>query len=307
MIATPELPDVIVYAERIRALAAGQRLSGMRISSPFVLRTVTPAPETFTGHTLVGTERVGKRIVLAFDGDLFAVFHLMIAGRLHWRKQLAAIPRGHGVLALDFETGSLVLTESSSKRRAALHLVAGRAGLRQFDRGGIDLTTATSDEVALALRRRSRTLKRALTDPTIVDGVGNAFSDEILHRAKLSPFALTGGLDDATTRRLHDAARDVLAEWVVRLRAQTGDGFPEKVTAFRPEMAVHGKYGEPCPVCGTPVQRIVYAENEANYCPVCQTEGRVLADRSLSRLLKDDWPRTIEDLERLPAAKESER
>ena len=301
----PELPEVTVYAERVRACAQGQPLSALRIARPFVLRTVAPSPETFAGRQLVETSRIGKRIVLAFEGELFAVLHLMIAGRLHWRKAGAAIPKGNGLLAFDFPAGSLLLTEASTKRRASLHLVEGRAGLAQFERGGVDLLQATTPELAAALCRRNRTLKRALTDPTIVDGVGNAFSDEILHRARLSPFALTGGLSEEEIGRLHAAARATLTGWIVRLREQAGDGFPEKVTAFRPEMAVHGKYGQPCPVCGAPVQRIVYAENEANYCPGCQTGGRVLADRSLSRLLKDDWPRTIEDLERLPGAKEA--
>ncbi len=301
----PELPDITVYQERILAMAGGRRLSGIRIANPFILRTVDPPPATFAGCLLEGAGRIGKRILMEFTGEHFAVIHLMIAGRLHWRKPSAPIPKGNGMLAFDFEGGSLVLTEASTKRRASLHLVRGREGLAVFDRGGVDIMGEPEAGLAAALRRQNRTLKRALTDPGIVDGSGNAYSDEILHRARLSPFLLTGNLSDSDVARLHSAAREVVGEWVARLRAEAGDGFPEKVTAFRPEMAVHGKYGQPCPVCGAPVQRIVYAENEANYCPGCQTGGRVLADRSLSRLLKDDWPRTLDELERLKSTRPS--
>ena len=303
----PELPDITVYGERILAMAKGQSLIGLRIARPFVLRTVNPAPEALAGQALLDVSRIGKRIVLAFENDLFAVIHLMIAGRLHWRGPGNAIPRGNGMFSFDFATGCLMMTEASTKRRASLHLLAGAAALKQFERGGIDLMSASTADISAVLRQRNRTLKRALTDPSIVDGIGNAYSDEILHRARLSPFVLTGGLPDEAIARLVDATRAVVTEWIDRLREQAGDGFPAKVTAFRPEMAVHGKYGEPCPVCGVPVQRIVYAENEANYCPGCQTGGRVLADRSLSRLLKDDWPRSVDELERLHPTPEGMR
>jgi formamidopyrimidine-DNA glycosylase len=293
----PELPDITIYVERVQALAHGQQLLGIRLASPFVLRTVEPAPQAFVGHALDDVHRIGKRIVLGFSDDLYAVMHLMIAGRLHWRAQGCALPRRVGMLAFDFPSGSLLMTEASTKHRASLHLVSGTAGLDAFTRAGVDLLQATPEALAAALRRQSRTLKRALTDPAVIDGVGNAYSDEILHRAGLSPFALTGTLTDADVLRLHRAAVLVLTEWITRLREEAGDKIPEKVTAFRREMRVHGKYGEPCPVCGAPVQRIVYAENEANYCPRCQTGDRILADRSLSRLLKNDWPRTLEELE----------
>jgi len=295
----PELPDITIYVERVQALAQGQPLLAIRLAGPFILRTVDPAPETFKGHVLETVSRTGKRILLGFDGEMYAVIHLMIAGRLRWREPDAAIPRRVGILAFDFPTGTLLLTEASTKHRASLHLVSGYSGLSAFDRGGVDLLQTTPEALGVALRRQSRTLKRALTDPTIVDGIGNAYSDEILHRARLSPFVLTGSLDDPEIFRLHQAAVIVLTEWIARLRAEAGQEMPEKVTAFRKEMAVHGKYGQPCPVCGAPVQRIVYAENEANYCPTCQTGGRILADRSLSRLLKKDWPKTLEELERL--------
>ncbi len=294
----PELPDITVYTERIAAVAGGSPLQAVRIANPFILRSVDPPPDKLGGRILLGAGRIGKRIVLEFSDEYFAVIHLMIAGRLHWRRPAAPIPRKNGMLAFDFEPGSLVLTEASTKRRASLHLVRGRDGLAAFDRGGVDIVRCSAVDLAAALRRENRTLKRALTDPAIVDGIGNAYSDEILWRAKLSPFFLTGNLPDSDVARLHAAAREVITEWVLRLRADAGDGFLEKVTAFRTEMAVHGKYGRPCPACGAPVQRIVYAENEANYCPGCQTGGRVLADRSLSRLLKDDWPRTLDELER---------
>jgi formamidopyrimidine-DNA glycosylase len=293
----PELPDVTVYVERLRALAVDRVLEGLRVASPFVLRTVDPAPKELIDARLVGVERMGKRIVLAFEGDRFAVIHLMIAGRLRWKEPRAKLPGKLALAAFDFPDGTLVFTEASGKKRASLHLVRGRAGLAEFDRGGLDVLTASAAAFAERLRSERHTVKRALTDPTLFDGIGNAYSDEILHAAKLSPFKRTSALDDAEIARLHRACREQLVLWTDRLRADVGDGFPDKVTAFRPEMAVHGKYGEPCPVCGTKVQRIVYADNEANYCPTCQTEGRLLADRSLSRLLKDDWPRTLEELE----------
>ncbi len=293
----PELPDVTVYVERLNALAVGQTLERLRLADPFVLRSVEPPPQAFVGRSVRQASRTGKRIVLAYDGDLFMVFHLMIAGRLHWRPPGAALGGRSSLAALDFPTGSLILTEEGSKRRASLHLVAGDAALLAFERDGLDLLTATPDALGQVLRRRNRTLKRALTDPDVIDGVGNAYSDEILHRARLSPFRQTAAMTDDEVQALLESARAVLDEWTERLRAEAGQGFPEKVTAFRPEMAVHGKYGKPCPVCGAPVQRIRYADNEANYCAACQTGGRLLADRALSRLLHEDWPRTLAELE----------
>ena len=299
----PELPDVTIYVERIRAHAIGKPLERLRIGSPFVLRSVEPRPDVLAGRTLDYVGRIGKRIVLGFEGDVYAVIHLMIAGRLRWRKPGASIAGKNGLAAADFPDGALVLTEAGSKRRASLHLADGADGLKAFARGGVDVLNASTPQFTEALRRQNRTLKRALTDPAIVDGVGNAYSDEILHRARMSPFKLTRDASDDELRHLRDAAVDVLSEWIERLRAEVGEGFPDKVTAFRPEMAVHGKFGEPCPVCGAPVQRIVYADNEANYCPGCQTGGKVFADRSLSRLLKKDWPRTLDELEDLNAAR----
>lgn len=293
----PELPDVTLYVERLQALALGQRLESLQIAHPFLLRTVEPAPDAFAGRVLQNVGRIGKRIVLSLDGDLFAVIHLMIAGRLRWREPGHRLPKRQGLAAFNFTNGVLMLTEAGSKRRASLHLAAGADALSAFERAGVDLLRASTEAVSAALRRRNRTLKRALTDPSIVDGIGNAYSDEILHRSRLSPFKLTSRLTDAEIARLHQAAVAVVGEWIGRLRDEVGEGFPEKVTAFHPEMAVHGKYGQPCPVCGAPVQRIVYAENEANYCPGCQTGGRILMDRALSRLLKEDWPRTLEELE----------
>ena len=295
----PELPDITVYVERLRAFAGGSRLQRIRLGNPFVLRTVEPGPPEMVGRTLESVSRIGKRIVLGFDEESFAVIHLMIAGRLRWQKPGAALARKSGLAAFDFERGSLALTEAGSKHRASLHLLSGSADLARFDRGGIDVLRSSPEEFATALRGRNRTLKRALTDPAIVDGVGNAYSDEILHRARMSPFRLTYEMGESELMRLQEAAAEVLTEWTDRLRAEVGENFPEKVTAFRPEMAVHGKFGRPCPVCGARVQRIVYAENEANYCPGCQTGGKVFADRSLSRLLKNDWPRTLDDLEEL--------
>ena len=298
--AMPELPDITVYVERIQAMAQGQVLQGTRLANPFLLRTAEPAPGEFIGRKLEQVFRIGKRIVLGFSDEHYAVIHLMIAGRLHWRVPKPPPVRGKTTLmSMDFSNGSLVLTEASSKRRASLHLVKGRKGLEVFDRGGVDVFSCSSEEFREAITRQNRTLKRALTDPTVVDGIGNAYSDEILHRARLSPFALTGSLGVEQIEILHAACKEVLSEWIDRLRAQSGSAFPEKVTAFHPEMAVHGKYGQPCPACGSPVQRIVYAENEANYCPTCQTGGKVLADRALSRLLKNDWPKTLDELERL--------
>jgi formamidopyrimidine-DNA glycosylase len=300
----PELPDVTVYVERLGALTRGKALTGLRIASPFLLRSVDPPPSELVGATVAAVTRMGKRIVIEVDGDRFLVIHLMIAGRLRWKPAKAAVPGKVGLAAFDFgDAGTMIFTEASGKKRASLHLVRGRESLAQFDRGGLDVLTAGAAAFAARLRSENHTIKRSLTDPTLFDGIGNAYSDEILHRAKLSPFRQTNAMTDAEIAGLHGAAVATLEEWIERMRAEVGDGFPDKVTAFRPEMAVHGKYGEPCPVCGSPVQRIVYAENEANYCAVCQTGGKLLADRSLSRLLKDDWPRTLEELEDRRAAR----
>jgi formamidopyrimidine-DNA glycosylase len=291
----PELPDLTIYRERLEAFALGQKLARLRIGNPFVLRSVAPRPGDFAGRKLVATSRIGKRIVLEFEGEHFAVMHLMILGRLHWKKPGAALQKKNGLAAFDFEAGSLLLVEHGKKRRAALHLVAGRAGLAAFERGGLEPLGATLDEFAAALTRENHTVKRALTDPRTIAAIGNAYSDEILHRAKLSPFKQTQSLDEAEMKRLFHATQLVLNEWITHLRRETGDGWPEKVTAFRPEMAVHGRYKLPCPVCGAPVQRIVYADNEANYCARCQTGGRLLADRALSRLLRDSWPKMLDE------------
>ena len=293
----PELPDVAVYVERLSALAAGQPIEAIRIASPFVLRTVSPSPAELRGARVVSVERLGKRIVIGVEGDRYIVIHLMIAGRLRWKKRGEKLPAKVGLAAFDLPNGTLVFTEASPKKRASLHLVAGRAALADFDRGGLDVFTASAASFGERLRLERHTIKRAMTDPTLFDGIGNAYSDEILHAAKLSPFRMTSSITDEEVARLHEACVATLHWWTQRLREEVGDGFPDKVTAFRPEMAVHGKYGQPCPVCGTKVQRIVYADNEANYCPTCQTEGRLLADRSLSRLLKEDWPRSLEELE----------
>jgi formamidopyrimidine-DNA glycosylase len=293
----PELPDVTVYVERLGALTIGRPLEAIRIASPFVLRTVSPSPGELRGARIASVERLGKRIIVGVDGDRFLVIHLMIAGRLRWKPRGERLPAKVGLAAFDFPDGTLVFTEASPKKRASLHIVAGRAALAEFDRGGLDVFGATVAAFAERLRSERHTIKRALTDPTLFDGIGNAYSDEILHAAKLSPFRMTSSITDAEIAALHEACVATLNLWTQRFRDEVGAGFPDKVTAFRPEMAVHGKYGQPCPVCGTKVQRIVYADNEANYCPTCQTEGRLLADRSLSRLLKEDWPRSLEELE----------
>ena len=293
----PELPDVEVYVEAIAARVLGQTLERIRVASPFVLRSADPPLADAAGRRVVAVRRVGKRVAVALDGELFVAVHLMIAGRLHWREPGAKVPGRVGLAAFDFPNGSLLLTEAGTKRRAAIHLVRGEAALRALDRGGIEPLSAGPEAFAAALRRENHTLKRALTDPALFAGIGNAYSDEILHRARLSPVALTQALSDAQVAALWRATTEVLSEWTERLRAQAGGGFPENVTAFRAEMAVHGKYGEPCPVCGAPVQRIRYAENETNYCARCQTGGKLLADRSLSRLLKKSWPRSIDELE----------
>jgi len=293
----PELPDVTVYVERLRAVVGGHVIEGIRLGTPFLVRSFEPPLDAAKKRKILGVRRIGKRIVFELEDELFLVLHLMIAGRLHFRERGAKLAKKFGLLALDFEHGSLVLTEAGSKRRASLHVVRGEASLREFDRGGLEPIGSSLADFEAALRRESHTLKRALTDPQIFSGIGNAYSDEILHRARLSPMRLTGALEREEVERLHAAVGTVLVEWTDRLRAETGQGFPEKVTAFRPEMAVHGRYGKPCPVCGSPVQRIVHASNEINYCPRCQTGGRLLADRALSRLLKQDFPRTLEELE----------
>jgi len=293
----PELPDVAVYVEALAARVKDRALRGVRLSSSFLLRTVEPALAEFTGRRVVGVERLGKRIVLAFEGELYLVLHLMIAGRLHWHPPGKKLAGKLALAAFDFDEGALVLTEAGTKKRASLHAVRGRAGLAEHDRGGLEVLACDLAAFRATLARENRTLKRALTDPTLFSGIGNAYSDEILHAARLSPFKLTRGLDDAEIARLFAAARTTLEHWTERLRAAANGAFPEKVTAFRPEMAVHGKHGQPCPDCGAPVQRVAYAENECNYCARCQTEGRLLADRALSRLLKDDWPRTLDELE----------
>jgi formamidopyrimidine-DNA glycosylase len=294
----PELPDVTVYVECLRPRVIGQPLERTRLKSSFLLRTVHPPLADAHGRAAASVERLGKRVVLGLAGDLFLVFHLMIAGRLHWRPRGDPLPR-HGLLALDFPQGSLLLTEAGSRKRASLHVVEGRAALAAHDPRGLEVLEATAKEFAAALARENHTLKRALTDPRVFSGIGNAYSDEILHRARLSPLTLTSRLAPEEAARLHRAAVDTLTEWTRRLRAEAGGGFPAKVTAFREGMAVHGRYGEPCLACATPVQRIVYARNETNYCPTCQTGGRLLKDRALSRLLKVDWPRTIAEWEEL--------
>jgi formamidopyrimidine-DNA glycosylase len=293
----PELPDVAVYVERLRALVVGQPIQAIRVASPFVLRTVSPSPKELVGAKIETVERLGKRIVIGVEGQRFIVIHLMIAGRLRWKEPRAKLPGKLALAGFDFPTGTLVFTEASGKKRASLHVVAGRAALADFDRGGLDVFGATPAQFAARLTSERHTVKRALTDPTLFDGIGNAYSDEILWAAKQSPFRMTTAMTGDEIEALHQACTTQLDLWTDRLRAEVGDGFPDKVTAFRPEMAVHGKFGQPCPRCGTRVQRIVYADNEANYCPTCQTDGKLLADRSLSRLLKDDWPKTLEELE----------
>jgi formamidopyrimidine-DNA glycosylase len=293
----PELPDVVVYLEALERRILGRRLSCVRLLSPFVLRTVEPPITALYDRQVLALRRIGKRIVLGFEDELYLVIHLMIAGRLRWGPPGAKPPGRIGLAAFDFDEGMLLLTEAGTKRRASLHVVRGSLGLAGFERGGLEPLEASPAEFAARLRLESHTLKRALTDPRLFSGIGNAYSDEILHRARLSPLKLTGRLSEEETGRLYAAVQAVLQEWTERLRAETGEGFPERVTAFREGMAVHGRYRQPCPTCGTLVQRIRYAENETNYCPSCQTEGRLLADRGLSRLLKEDWPRSLEELD----------
>ncbi|HEU5207910.1 MAG TPA: DNA-formamidopyrimidine glycosylase family protein [Longimicrobiales bacterium] len=293
----PEYPEVMLYLHALEPRIVGQRLERLRIASPSLLRSVEPPPSELEGRRLTGLERIGKRIVFAFEDDLFAVLHLMIAGRLQWKPAGAPIPRRLGHAAFDFESGTLLLTEAGTKKRAQLHLVRGRAALETFDRGGVDPLQASLPEFAAALRRENRTLKRALTDPRILSGIGNAHSDEILHEAQLSPARLTSRLEQAEIERLYEVTRSSLASWADLLVDEAGGDFPAKVTAFHPRMAVHGRYGKPCPRCGSPIQRIRYADNETNYCPTCQTGGKLLADRAFSRLLREDWPRSLDELE----------
>ena len=293
----PELPDVTVYVEALRERIAGARLERLRLATPFVLRSVDPPLAEIVGREVAGVRRLGKRIVMALAEERFVVIHLMIAGRLHWKPAGARVPGKIGVAAFDFSTGTLLMTEAGTRKRAAIHLVRGEPDLREHDPGGLDVFDIDATAFRSALTAESHTLKRALTDPHVLSGIGNAYGDEILHRARLSPVKLTRQLSEAEIARLFEAARATLADWVGRLRREARGGFPEGVTAFREGMAVHGRYGQPCPDCGSPVQRIVHAENETNYCPTCQTGGRLLADRALSRLLKADWPRTLEEME----------
>lgn len=294
----PELPDVELYLSALRSRVGGRVIERVRVASPFFVRTYDPPASAIEGHAIESLSRVGKRIVFALSGDLFVVVHLMIAGRLRWRERGAAIPAKLGLAALDFADGTLLFTEAGSRKQASLHVVRGRAAVDAMDPGGAEIASLSREAFAAALGSGNHTLKRMLTDPHVFSGIGNAYSDEILHAARLSPVKLTRAMTDDEIARLYDATGTVLREWTQRLLTEAGEKFPEKVTAFRPGMAVHGRYGQPCPRCGAPVQRIVYARNEANYCAPCQTEGRLLADRALSRLLREDWPRTLEEAER---------
>jgi formamidopyrimidine-DNA glycosylase len=295
----PELPDIAIYIEALERRVVGQILNRVRVISPFLLRTAVPPLASLNGRKVIGLRRVGKRIALGFENELWLVLHLMIAGRLHWRETGAKLAGKQNLAALDFPNGSLLLTEAGTKKRASLHLVQGEEALRALDRGGLEVLASSLESFSTALTKRNHTLKRALTDPHLFSGIGNAYSDEILHAARLSPVALTQKISPEEIERLHLAVKETLNRWISLVREQTGEGFPEKVTAFRPDMAVHGKFGQPCPVCGAKVQRIRYAANETNYCPGCQTRGKLLADRSLSLLLKKDWPKTPEELEEL--------
>jgi formamidopyrimidine-DNA glycosylase len=293
----PELPDITVYIEALQDRLLNQPLQKIRIASPFILRSFDPPIGTAEGKKVVGFDRLGKRIVFELEDELFMIVHLMIAGRFHWKKRGAPVPRKFGHAALDFPAGTLLLTEMGTKKRASLHLIRGRERLAEHDPGGLEIFGADLNAFRAALIDENHTLKRTMTDPHVFSGIGNAYSDEILHRAGLSPIKQTQHLSEVEIERLYRATKEVLREWIKRLRKDTGKNFPERVTAFRDDMAVHGKYRKPCPVCGSPVQRIAYAENETNYCAKCQTGGRLLADRSLSRLLKADWPKTLEEME----------
>ena len=301
----PELPDITIYIEALEARLLNQPIEKIRLASPFLLRSFEPPIRSAEGKKILGFQRIGKRIVFELEDELFLVFHLMITGRFHWKKRGIAVPRKYGHAAFDFPTGTLLLTEMGTKKRASLHLVKGREHLIEHDPRGLEIFDADLKAFRAALTRENHTLKRVLTDPHVFSGIGNAYSDEILHRAKLSPVKQTKLLSDDEIATLFRATKECLREWIERLRKETGKNFPERVTAFRDDMAVHGNYRKPCPVCGAPVQRIVYAENETNYCARCQTGGKLLADRSLSRLLKDDWPRSLEELEesRMPRMK----
>ena len=303
----PELPDILLYLHALAPRVVGHRVERVRLATPFLLRSIDPPLSAVEGRTITALHRLGKRIVFELDGELFLVLHLMIAGRLKWNPSTRSarsgqgpprIPGKIGLLAIDFEHGTVLLTEAGTKRQASLFVVQGTDALQHHDPGGINVLEVSLDVFSRALRRDNHTLKRALTDPHLFSGIGNAYSDEILHAARLSPFKQTSSLADEELCRLYDATRGTLTTWIARLQQETGDRFPEKVTAFREGMAVHGRFGKPCPDCGSPVQRIVYASNEANYCATCQTGGRLLADRALSRLLRDDWPKSLEELER---------
>jgi formamidopyrimidine-DNA glycosylase len=297
----PELPEITAYLEGLRRTVVGRPLQRVRLRSPSLLRTWDPPLSSVEGRRVEGVRRLGKRVVWQMEGGSFLVFHLMISGRFHWRKRGAAVPKKGAHAAFDFADGTLLLTEQATRKRASLHVVAGEAALAELDPGGLEVMDASLAAFREAITRENRTLKRALTDPRVLAGIGNAHSDEILLFARLSPLQLTRNLTEEESARLYDEARRSLAEWTERLRVEFGDGFPEKITAFHPAMGAHGKYGQPCPVCGAPIQRIRYADRETNYCAACQTEGKVLADRGLSRLLGDDWPRTLEELEELKA------
>ena len=293
----PELPDITVYLDALGRRVLGHTMWRVQLVSPFVLRTVDPPLSAVGGKTIRELRRIGKRIVFVLDDELFLVIHLMVAGRFKWHDKTPKLSRRLALAAIEFDSGTLVLTEAGTKRRASIYLVRGESALRELDRGGMEVLDSSREDFTARLRSENHTLKRSLADPRLFSGIGNAYSDEILHRAQLSPLMLTSRLTDEQAARLHDATRSTLAEWIERLRAETGEKFPEKVTAFRPEMAVHGKFRQPCPVCGTPVQRIRYADNETDYCPECQTGGKLLADRGLSRLLKGDWPKSLDELE----------
>ena len=295
----PELPDIVVYIEALEKRTQGSALERVRIASPFLLRTAVPPLSSVEGKKVNELRRLGKRICFGFEGDLWLVLHLMIAGRLHWHTDRAKALKSRGQAVFEFTNGSLVLTEAGTQKRASLHVVQGEEGLEKLNPGGLEVFDATTEDFAKAIRAKNHTLKRALTDPRILSGIGNAYSDEILFEARLSPFTLTQKLTDSEVEKLFAAVKKSLTEWLERLREESRDRFPEKVTAFRPDMATHGKYGQPCPRCGGKIQRIRYGSNETNYCPTCQTGGKLLADRALSRLLKDDWPRTPEELESL--------
>lgn len=293
----PELPDVELYVHALTTRVAGQPLERLRLGNPFLVRTIEPSPDALAGKAVREIRRMGKRIVIGLDDDLWIVIHLMIAGRLRWRERGAAIPGKVGLAAFDFPTGTVIFTEAGSRRQASIHIVRGAAAVEAMNPGGVEIADISLDDFGARLREENHTLKRVLTDPHVFSGIGNAFSDEILHAARLSPLKLSQSLSDEETEVLYHATHDVLAAWTARLREETGEEFPEKVTAFREGMAVHGRYGKPCPVCGSPVQRIVYATNEANYCSRCQTGGKLLSDRALSRLLREDWPKTLDELE----------